>query len=461
MIRTPAVLLLGVAVSVSLAAAAQAQPAAQVGRQFKPALVGLTVRSTLPTAAQSELMQAIDLSRFEQVAGAADEEPLQAWCRNAVMAMQLERGERDETGSGVMTSDAVEERCSQAYRSSLEIAHTCHLRQGLSGVSRVRCEIRLVLDIHKLRAIVVNQQVRFAIDATHGQQGQSRVEASHEGEERVVGGVTESVAETRALRQAIAGVGRQLKEALAQSASFANFAALRVLKGGRAVFCMDRGQLRLDMPFVAVRVTKSGAREVSYVRVRRLGAGCVAPSEGGASGESEVQVLDGTPQLVSGLSLREAPWRGLELGLRAGTWTDTGLQGLHVGLQAAYSLADSTAVSELYGVVQMHLLSVGAAASPQPLLLGIDGGVLKRWYARYGLFADLAAYATASGRLDANDEPQLATYGVAAEGGIGWLAGRSTLLRLGLRAPLAWRESGEQVSVDLRPSGHLGFIWSL
>lgn len=384
---------------------------------------------------------AIEQARFDVKDGDFSSPEIPQWCSRSAADAAQKAGDVDVKGQGVVTSQALAERCSAVFAYTLEVSHACAFRVPKKGKGEWNCDVNATVTLRKARAAMnAAGQPELRQDAAFGAGGVYVIHVNGDGSSPQRADAESSAASSAAfsLERAIRDVpGFQLRGPIVDASS------------ASADFCLGRDVLELDQPFHLVKLDEAGERvDVGWGKVRSIYDGCTLTEamQARAGGRndfelrpSRLETIIGRGDVRAGMTAVEMPSLGVGVGLQGGTTVDpVGASAVRVDVVGEYDLARHVGVSELHAFAHIGLMIIdasshrelynrlgdGAAASTDSAMAGLQGevGLLKR--VTFGRpFLDLGAGfggEASRGSGPQGDDLLVVGFGPVAKAGLGF-----------------------------------------
>jgi hypothetical protein len=398
---------------------------------------------------------AIEQARFDVQPGDFSSPEIPAWCMRSAADAAQKAGDVDAKGQAVVTSSALQERCSSVYAYTLEVRHGCASRIERDKNRKTRtvwaCDVNATVVITKAAARMTPAGTpELAQDRAFGGGGSYVLHAS---------GSSTNPSRDAAERSAASSAAYSLERDIRDVPGFQLRGPLTDATTATADFCLGRDVLELDQPFYMVKVNERGDREdVGWGKVRDIHDGCVATDAMEArAGEgaqfdlkpARIETIIGRGDVKAGMTALEMPTLGLNFGLQGGTTAAPGgTSAVRVDLMLEADVARYSGISELYAFAHLGLAVPDDEArktvlqqielldtAPSNGMVGVQGdfGLMKRTY--FGRpFLDLGGAFTFGSYYasKATDWQDLVVYGggVAGKVGLGFQASPRVALRL-------------------------------
>ncbi len=400
------------------------------------------------------LTGAIEQARFDVKAGDFASPDVPAWCMKSAAEAAQRAGDVDVKGQAVVTTSALQERCSAVYAYTLDVRHGCASRMEKDG-KKTRmvwaCDVDATVVITKASArMSPSGAPQLSEDGSFGAGGRYVLHAA---------GSATSAQRGDAERSAASSAASSLERDIRDVPGFQLRGPIQDATHATADFCLGRDVLELDQPFHLVKFDERGERvDVGWGKVRSIHDGCVATDAmqaragEGASFDlkpARIETIIGRGDVKAGMTAPEMPTLGVNFGLQGGTSAAPGGESAtRVDLMLEGDLARHIGTSELYAFAHLGLALPGEAsrravfeqiqlrdASPSSGMVGAQGefGLMKRTY--FGRpFLDLGGAFAASSYYasDATGSKDLVVFGGGVSGkvGLGFQAGPRLALRL-------------------------------
>ena len=406
-------------------------------------------RSGLGGGGVAMIQHAVEQARFDIKDGDFSSAEVPQWCSRSAADAAQKAGDVDVKGQGVVTAQALAERCSAVFAYALSVSHSCAYRIPKKGKGEWACNVDATVTIRKASATMnAGGQPELRQDGGFGAGGVYTIHVNGDGTSADRGSAENSASSSAAfsLERAIRDVpGFQLRGPIVESTS------------SSADFCLGRDVLELDQPFHVVKLNEAGDRvDVGWGKVRSIYDGCTLTdamqARAGGRGEFELrparlETIIGRGDVRAGMTAIEMPSLGVGVGLQGGTTVDPmGASAVRIDLVGEYDLARHVGVSELhafahFGVTIVDeathrdvLAHLGQSADNAAGMLGIQGeiGLLRRiTFGRpfLDLGAGLGGEAT-RGSAAGREDLLVAGFGGVAKAGLGFQVSP----RLSLRA---------------------------
>jgi len=453
-----------------LAAVAVARPAAAQSKDAAMSADAMAVESSRPLLLRKApprnttglgggnvamIASAVEQARFDVKAGDFNSPEIPSWCMRSAADAAQKAGDVDVKGQAVVTSSALQERCSAVYGYTLEVRHGCASRVEKDGKkTRVvwACDVDATVVITKAAARMTSSGTpQLNEDGTFGLGGRYVLNAH---------GSSTSPQRGEAERSAASSAAFSVERDIRDVPGFQLRGPLTEATHATADFCLGRDVLELDQPFFLVKMNERGEREdVGWGKVRSIHDGCVATDAMQArAGEgatldlkpSRIETIIGRGDVKAGMTALEMPSLGLNFGVQGGAAPAPGGDlAPRIDLMFEGDLARSMGTSELYAIGHVGLVLPGDAArkalvegalggagsSSSSGILGVQGeiGLMKRTY--FGRpFLDIGGALAGSSYYvaDATSSQDLVVYGggVAGKVGLGFQASPRLALRV-------------------------------
>jgi hypothetical protein len=323
-------------------------------------------RTGVSGAGVAMIQGAIEQARFDVKDGDFGSPEIPQWCSRSAADAAQKSGDVDVKGQGVVTAQALAERCSAVFAYSLSVSHSCSFRIPKKGKGEWACDVDATVSIRKARATMnAAGQPELRQDGAFGAGGTYTIHVNGDGSS----GVRES-AERSAASSAAFSLEREIREV----PGFQLRGPIVDNSSSTADFCLGRDVLELDQPFHIVKLNEAGERvDVAWGKVRQIHDGCTLTDamQARAGGRSDfdlrparLETIIGRGDVRAGMTAVEMPSLGVGLGFQAGTTVDpVGASALRFDLVGEYDLARHVGVSELHAFAHMGIAIVDEASA--------------------------------------------------------------------------------------------------
>jgi hypothetical protein len=406
-------------------------------------------RTGLGRGGVAMIQHAVEQARFDVRDGDFSSPEIPQWCSRSAADAAQKAGDVDVKGQGVVTAQALAERCSSVFAYTLSVSHSCAFRIPKKGKGEWGCTVDATVTIRKARATMnAAGQPELRQDGNFGASGSYTIHVNGDGSS-----TDRSSAENSAASSAAFSLEREIREV----PGFQLRGPIVESSASTADFCLGRDVLELDQPFHVVKLNEAGERiDVGWGKVRSIHDGCTLTdamqARAGGRGEfdlrpARLETIIGRGDVRAGMTAIEMPSLGVGVGLQGGTTVDPiGASAVRVDVVGEYDLARHVGVSELHAFAHVGVTIVDASTHREVLarlgqntdgssgMIGLQGefGLLRRL--TFGRpFVDLGAgfggeVTRASGT---NGEDLLVTgFGGVAKAGLGFQVSPRFALRL-------------------------------